>query len=98
MYTEEDIYTSEDIIAGVIVTLLVLAWFGFGIWLSHRTRESGCGTKIAVAIVFTKGFVLYWFCYGLFYMPGKIVINFIKGMKEGRVERQQTDQKDEGKQ
>ena len=97
MYGEEEIYTPEDMIAGIIVILVVLAWFGFGIWLSHRTRESGCGTKFLVGFFCTKGFVIYWFCYGLFYVPGKIVINFIKGMKEGNVERQQTDQKDESK-
>ena len=94
MYTEEDTYTPEDIIAGIIVILVVLAWFGFSIWLSHRTRQSGCGTRIAVAIVFTKGFVLYWFCYGLFYVPGKIVVNLIKGMKEGHDERKQTNHKE----
>lgn len=65
----------------------ILAWFGFGIWLAHATRHSVCLEKVLVAVFFTKGFVLYWFCYGLFYVPGKIVVNFIKGMKEGRVKR-----------
>ena len=86
-----------DLVGDLFKVIGILGWIGVGIWLSHRTRESGCGAKIAIAIFLTKGFVLYWFCYGLFYMPGKIIINFIKGMKEGRVERQQTDQKDEGK-
>ena len=86
-----------EIVREILTILGVLAWIGFGIWLTYKTRETGYLERIAVAVFFTKGFVLYWFCYGLFYIPGKIVINFIKGMKEGHVERQQTDKKDEGK-
>lgn len=86
-----------DLVGDLFKVLGIFGWIGVGIWLAHRTRESGCGTKFLVCFFCTKGFVLYWFCYGLFYVPGKMVINFIKGMKEGRVERQQTDQKDEDK-
>ena len=81
----------------IIIVLGILAWIGFGFWLTYKTRESGCLERILVAVFFTKAFVLFWFCYGLFYVPGKIVVNFIKGMKEGHVERQQTDQKDKDK-
>ena len=86
----------EGVIGDILIVLFALGWFGFGIWLSYSTRESGCGTKIAVAVFFTKGFLAYWFFYGT-YILIKTVISFIKGMKEGLVERQQTDKKDKNK-
>ena len=64
MYTEEDIYTPEDIIAGIIVILVVLAWFGFGIWLSHRTPSIRVWNKDCSCYRFHKRvhslFVLLW--------------------------------------
>ena len=86
-----------EIVREIATVLAMLGWMGFGVWLTHKTRKSGCLEKILVAVFFTKGFLGYWFCYGLFYVPGKTVINFIKGMKEGHIERQETDNKNEDK-
>ena len=84
---------TEDTNGSIITAIVFLAWIGLGIYLSYRTRESGCGTKFAVAFFCTKGFVLFWTFYG-----GYILVimakNFIAGMKEGNVECQQKDQKD----
>lgn len=84
-----------EIVREIVIVLAMLGWMGFGIWLTHKTRKSEYLEKILVAVFFTKGFLCYWFSYGLFYVLGKTAINFIKGMKEGHIERQETDNKDE---
>ena len=84
-------YTEQDTNGSIITAIVFLAWIGLGIWLSYRTRESGCLTKLVVAFFCTKGFVLFWIFYGahILVMMG---INFIQGMKEGNTEQQEKDE------
>lgn len=76
MYSEED---------AAVRLILLLLWVGIGIWLSYVNRKSSCGIKILIAILCTKGFILFWIPYGIYVL----IKNFKQGMKEGNIEEQQ---------
>lgn len=72
-----------EIVREILTILGVLAWIGFGSWLAYKNRNAGCGIKILLAMVFTKGLILFWIAYG-----GYILVkNFREGMKEGQAEK-----------
>ena len=73
---------------GAIIGILMLAWIVFGVYAVHRTRNDGCTAKIGIAILFTKGFLLYHLFYVLPATLIKIVRGFIAGVKEGQVEQE----------
>lgn len=79
-----------DLVGDLFKVLGVLGWIGVGIWLAHITRESGCLGKILVALVFTKGFFIYWILYVII-VPINMAIQFIIRMIAGLVERRQMD-------
>ena len=74
---------------GAIIGILMLAWIVFGVYAVHRTRNDGCAAKIGIAILFTKGFLLYHVCYALPVILLKTVKWFWIGVKEGWTEREQ---------
>lgn len=82
-----------DLVGDIFKVVGIFGWIGVGIWLAHRTRESGCLAKIIVAVLFTKGFFIYWLLYVII-VPINIVIQFIIGMIARLVERQQTNRED----
>jgi hypothetical protein len=53
----------EDFVKG----MFLLVWLLLGLHLNHRTRQSGCATRIMVAVFFTKGFILYYIGYGIYW-------------------------------
>lgn len=65
----------EAIIKEAITGILLLVWIALGIGLAHKCRRSGVVTHLALSFFCTKGYVLYWICYGL---PSLLVRGVIK--------------------
>ena len=78
----------EQTFGGAIIAIILLTWIVFGVYVVHRTRNDGCAAKIGIAILFTKGFLLYHLFYVLPATLIKIVRGFIAGVKEGQAEQE----------
>ena len=77
-----------DTAIGIFQAVVFIVWIGAGVYFAHRSRGRDWGYKILIYIFFTKGAILYLFCY---YAPSiliKSVRAFRLGMKEGREERE----------
>ena len=74
---------AEIIIVNFVFLFLFLAWIGFGSWLSYKNRNAEYGIKIILAVLFTKGFFLFWMIYWVYIL----VKNFRDGMKEGQTDK-----------
>ena len=70
--------------------VLVLVWIALGIGLAHKCRRSGVVTHLALAFFCTKGYVLYWICYGL---PSLLIRGGIK-LYRYKQEQQETESVD----
>ena len=82
MYSE-----SENI---TIIIIVGLWWLIVGLCWAYLTRDSSCLIKIIVAIVCTKGFLLFW----IIYFPYLLIKNAAQGMKDENTKQQQNDQKE----
>ena len=71
-----------------IIIIVGLWWLVVGLCWAYLTRDSSCLTKIIVAIVCTKGFLLFW----IIYFTYVLIKNLAQGMKDENTKQQQKDQ------
>ncbi len=75
-------YTAVDI----LTVVLIYVWVGVGAYITHRARDEGCGIRILLAFLFTKGLIAYYTVY-IFVVLYRTLKGFIVGIKEGRAEK-----------
>lgn len=62
-----------DLVGDIFRFLGIFLWIGVGIFLAHATRASGWLERACVAILFTKGFLIYWLIYVIVFPINKFI-------------------------